>query len=121
MRECFLICVENIDLVFLFLSRTTITTNLVFVLLLYTKGISGSFKAILSLPNMVLMNVMACRVFRKTRLSLYEPESLPTSVQFRFPLSVSTAETTSEVSSQRALSMGPDLRSDKERVNQNII
>lgn len=49
-------------------SRTTITTNLSTLILMYIKSLPNGYRIMLAGPNVMLMNIMACRVFRKTKL-----------------------------------------------------
>ncbi|EGN97842.1 hypothetical protein SERLA73DRAFT_168972 [Serpula lacrymans var. lacrymans S7.3] len=46
----------------------TVISNLVVVIVILITSIPGAYRAMLSVPNMVITNAMACRVFRSTRL-----------------------------------------------------
>ncbi|EGN97841.1 hypothetical protein SERLA73DRAFT_109086 [Serpula lacrymans var. lacrymans S7.3] len=45
----------------------TVICNLVIVIVIFITSIPGAYRAMLSVPNVVLTNAMACRVFRSTR------------------------------------------------------
>ncbi|KAF9041363.1 hypothetical protein BJ165DRAFT_1372806 [Panaeolus papilionaceus] len=63
---------------------TTITTGLTGVLLLFVPGVpSHILRTMLTVPNVTLMNIMACRVFRKTKFGLLRETSIATSVIFQ--------------------------------------
>jgi hypothetical protein len=40
-------------------------------MMLYIKGIPQAYSAILGNPNVAIMNAMACRMYRNTKLGLY--------------------------------------------------
>ncbi|PPQ64454.1 hypothetical protein CVT24_008464 [Panaeolus cyanescens] len=62
---------------------TTITTGLTAVIILFIPGIpSHVTRTMLTVPNLTLMNIMACRVFRKTKFGMFREASLSTSRLF---------------------------------------
>lgn len=50
---------------------TTISTNLLTVVLMLIHPVPEVYRTMLAGPNVMLMNIMACRVFRKTKLGLF--------------------------------------------------
>lgn len=50
--------------------RSTITFNLITVAFLYTSSLPPILRTPASVPNIALMNIMACRIFRNTILGL---------------------------------------------------
>ncbi|KAF9041330.1 hypothetical protein BJ165DRAFT_1406291 [Panaeolus papilionaceus] len=62
---------------------TTITTGLTSVIILFVPGIpSYILRTMLTVPNITLMNIMACRVFRKTKFGLFRETSISTTMIF---------------------------------------
>ncbi|KAF8806082.1 hypothetical protein BYT27DRAFT_7191384 [Phlegmacium glaucopus] len=49
----------------------TVTTSLLTVIMLFVQSISAILQAVFIVPNVVIMNIMACRVFRNTMLGLF--------------------------------------------------
>lgn len=47
--------------------RTTVSVGLLTVAMLYVPGIPPVYRTMFTVPNIALMNIMACRVFRNTR------------------------------------------------------
>jgi len=45
-----------------------VSTSLMTVIMLYLHGVPAVYKTMFTIPNIVVMNMMACRVFRNTRL-----------------------------------------------------
>ena len=48
--------------------RATVTVNLLAVIMVFNQSLPTNIRALLWVPNAVLMNIMACRVFRNTIL-----------------------------------------------------
>ncbi|KAH9475853.1 hypothetical protein JR316_0011413 [Psilocybe cubensis] len=61
---------------------TTVSTNLLTLILMLIHPVPEAYRTMLAGPNIMLMNVMACRVYRKTKLGLFAnsttQSSLPT-------------------------------------------
>ncbi|KDR73162.1 hypothetical protein GALMADRAFT_125223 [Galerina marginata CBS 339.88] len=49
---------------------TTVTTNLLTVIMLYVTAVPITYRTMFTVPNITLMNIMACRVFRNTKLGM---------------------------------------------------
>ncbi|KAF9567211.1 hypothetical protein CPC08DRAFT_617773, partial [Agrocybe pediades] len=49
---------------------TTVSTNLLTVIMLYAGSVPITYRTMFTVPNIALMNIMACRVFRNTKLGL---------------------------------------------------
>jgi len=60
-------------------SRTTVTTSLLTVIMLYVDAVPVVYRTMFTVPNIVLMNVMACRVFRHTKFGLLRECEISTS------------------------------------------
>ncbi|KAJ7657143.1 hypothetical protein B0H17DRAFT_1021288 [Mycena rosella] len=90
----------------------TVIFNIVTTLLVYMPGVSAVYHSILVIPNLTLTSIMACRVYRNTKLIIHHsPElSLPTlnSRDPNIPLSVV------HFSSQRSGMTGSPGRSEGE-------
>ena len=54
-------------------------SNIASTTLLLDKKVPEPYQSVLNTPNVVLINIMACRVFRKTKLGLFREEELSTS------------------------------------------
>ncbi|KAF4609851.1 hypothetical protein D9613_010431 [Agrocybe pediades] len=50
---------------------TTVTTSLMTVIMLYIKAVPVSYQTMFTVPNIMLMNIMACRVFRNTKFGIF--------------------------------------------------
>uniref|UniRef100_A0A8H7XNM8 Uncharacterized protein n=1 Tax=Psilocybe cubensis TaxID=181762 RepID=A0A8H7XNM8_PSICU len=57
---------------------TTVTSNLLTVVLMALPSLPVTYRTMLAGPNIMLMNIMACRVFRKTKLGLFDNDAIPT-------------------------------------------
>ncbi|KAF9563106.1 hypothetical protein CPC08DRAFT_686956 [Agrocybe pediades] len=57
---------------------TTVTTNLMTVIMLFVKSVPVTYRTMFTVPNIMLMNVMACRVFRNTKFGLFRESSFST-------------------------------------------
>ncbi|KAJ3513401.1 hypothetical protein NLJ89_g2966 [Agrocybe chaxingu] len=57
---------------------TTVTTNLMTVVVFYFTFIPAVYRAMFAVPNAILMNMMACRVYRRTKLALKNVSNHPT-------------------------------------------
>jgi hypothetical protein len=72
--------------------RITVIINIVTTVMIYVPGISAVYHSILVIPNVLLTSIMACRVYRNTRLIVHHsPElSIPTlnDRNLNIPLSV---------------------------------
>ena len=42
------------------------------VIMLYIRGVPAVYRTMFTIPNIVIMNMMACRVFRNTRLADFQ-------------------------------------------------
>ncbi|KAJ3505267.1 hypothetical protein NLJ89_g7506 [Agrocybe chaxingu] len=51
---------------------TTITTNLLTIVVFYFQFVPVVYRAMFAVPNAVLMNIMACRVYRRTKNARYQ-------------------------------------------------
>jgi len=51
--------------------RTTVTTALMTVIMMYLRAVPAVYHIVLATPNMMLMNMMASRVFRNTKFGRY--------------------------------------------------
>lgn len=60
--------------------RSTITFNLATVIFLNLKSIPPILRALPTIPNIALMNIMACRVFRNTMLGIHRETEITTSL-----------------------------------------
>jgi len=60
-------------------SRTIVTTSLLTVIMLYVDAVPVVYRTMFTVPNIVLMNVMACRVFRHTKFGLLRECEISTS------------------------------------------
>ncbi|CAA7262440.1 unnamed protein product [Cyclocybe aegerita] len=58
---------------------TTITTNLMTVIVFYLTSAPTVYRAMFGIPNEALMNMMACRVYRRTKLAHYKELKKPSS------------------------------------------
>jgi len=56
---------------FFYLRRSTVGFHILTVMMLYIKGIPQAYSAMLGNPNVAIMNAMACRMYRNTKLGLY--------------------------------------------------
>ena len=52
--------------------RSTVGIYILTVMMLYIKGIPQAYSAMLGNPNVAIMNAMACRMYRNTKLGLYK-------------------------------------------------
>ncbi|KAF9485506.1 hypothetical protein BDN70DRAFT_910127 [Pholiota conissans] len=68
---------------------TTLTISLITVIIFYLP-FSPSYKILLSLPNTVLMNIMACLVYRSTKLGLRNSEESMGVAQLHFKISATS-------------------------------
>jgi len=66
----FLLKYKFLIIIFLLLFRATVTTTLMTVIMMYLPGVPAIYHIVLTMPNMMLMNVMASRVFRNTKLQV---------------------------------------------------
>ncbi|KAF9045140.1 hypothetical protein BJ165DRAFT_1475549 [Panaeolus papilionaceus] len=58
---------------------TTVTTNLVAVIMFYINVVPPTYRSMFTVPNVALMNIMACRVFRKTKFGVFREVTISTS------------------------------------------
>ncbi|PPQ70819.1 hypothetical protein CVT24_001036 [Panaeolus cyanescens] len=58
---------------------TTVTTNLMTVIMLYIYTVPITYRTMFTVPNIALMNIMACRVFRNTKFGVFRETSISTS------------------------------------------
>ncbi|KAF8154826.1 hypothetical protein B0H34DRAFT_718046 [Crassisporium funariophilum] len=58
---------------------TTVTTSLMTVIMLYIDSVPIAYRTMFTVPNIMLMNVMACRVFRNTKFGLFRETAISTS------------------------------------------
>lgn len=61
------------------LTRLTVGSNLLTVMFFYIRSLRGTYQTMLTGPNVVLTNIMACYVFRKLKLGLFEDDSISSS------------------------------------------
>lgn len=83
------------------LSRVTVLTNFLMVLVFFTPSISPIYRATVATPALIVYNVMACRVYRKVKLgaitdgtsgtftSPYIPSQESSSFHFTHPAPIS--------------------------------
>ena len=75
------------------LLRSTVVLYILTVMMLYIKGIPQAYSAILGNPNVAIMNAMACRMYRNTKLGLYNlPGSNTTSGATSKPIAFQVVE-----------------------------
>ncbi|KAF9040041.1 hypothetical protein BJ165DRAFT_1351094 [Panaeolus papilionaceus] len=58
---------------------TTVFITLTSVITLYIPDVPPSYRAMFSPPNVAVMNIMACRVFRNTKFGIYRENQIATS------------------------------------------
>jgi len=58
---------------------TTVTTSLMTVIMLYVSSVPITYRTMFTVPNIALMNIMACRVFRHTKFGMFRETSISTS------------------------------------------
>ncbi|KAF8898069.1 hypothetical protein CPB84DRAFT_1748075 [Gymnopilus junonius] len=58
---------------------TTVTTNLMTVIMLYIGTVPITYRTMFTVPNITLMNIMACRVFRNTKFGIFRGEAATSS------------------------------------------
>jgi hypothetical protein len=63
-----------------FAGRITVVSNIIVSVMLSAPGVSPMYRSLASPPNLMLSTLMACRVFRHTKLVLSWNNSLPFSV-----------------------------------------
>jgi len=56
---------------------STVLLNLVCLSLLYVDSVSVVYRVAIGVPDVALMNIMACRVYRNTRLGIYKESTSP--------------------------------------------
>jgi hypothetical protein len=59
---------------------TTITINLVAVIMLYNRSVPTILRTVFWLPNVIMVNMMACRVFRNTIFGKFRESEIATSI-----------------------------------------
>jgi len=59
---------------------TTITINLVAVIMLFNRSVPTILRTVFWLPNVILVNIMACRVFRNTIFGNFREAEIATSI-----------------------------------------
>lgn len=59
-----------------FLSRTTVTSNLVTLIMLCIKPVPEAYRTMFTGPNVLIMNIMACRVFRNIRFGNFSENTM---------------------------------------------
>jgi len=50
---------------------TVVTTSLMSVIIFYIKSVPMVYRTMFPIPNLVLMNIMACRVYRNTKFGIF--------------------------------------------------
>ncbi|KAF9045141.1 hypothetical protein BJ165DRAFT_1528051 [Panaeolus papilionaceus] len=58
---------------------TTVTSNLVVVIMFYIDAVPPVYRSMFTVPNVALMNIMACRVFRKTKFGVFRETTVSSS------------------------------------------
>ncbi|KDR73143.1 hypothetical protein GALMADRAFT_72738 [Galerina marginata CBS 339.88] len=58
---------------------TTVSTSLLTVIMLYVSSVPIAYRTMFTVPNIMLMNIMACRVFRNTKFGLFRENTISTS------------------------------------------
>jgi len=71
-------CVHFSIIYFLSQFRTTVTTALMTVIMMYIRTVPAVYNIVLAMPNMMLMNMMASRVFRNTKFGRYRQSLVAT-------------------------------------------
>ncbi|KDR72366.1 hypothetical protein GALMADRAFT_229145 [Galerina marginata CBS 339.88] len=64
---------------------TSLSTNLLIVIMLYVSSEPITYRTMLPAPNNVLINALACHVFRKTKFGIFREKMVPTT-QFVMPI-----------------------------------
>ncbi|KAF8898046.1 hypothetical protein CPB84DRAFT_1681667 [Gymnopilus junonius] len=62
---------------------TTVTTSLLTVIMLYIPSVPVTYQTMFTVPNIVLMNIMACRVFRNTKFGIFNRGGVSTGTKLR--------------------------------------
>ena len=63
-----------------FFHRTTVTINLVAVIMLFNHSIPTSLRTVFWVPNVLMVNIMASRVFRSTIFGRFREAEISTSL-----------------------------------------
>ncbi|KAF9044988.1 hypothetical protein BJ165DRAFT_1474706 [Panaeolus papilionaceus] len=58
----------------------TVSLNLLTVIMFFVHSVPPTYRLMFTVPNVTLMNIMACRVFRNTKFGLIQDSSMSTSV-----------------------------------------
>lgn len=72
------------------------------VIMLYLPGVPVSYQTMFTVPNIMLMNIMACRVFRNTKFEVFRENTFSTTClkptiledKFTIPLSLTSTNAT---------------------------
>ncbi|PPQ74973.1 hypothetical protein CVT24_010274 [Panaeolus cyanescens] len=56
----------------------TVSLNLLTVIMFFIESVPPTYRLMFTLPNVTLMNIMACRVFRNTKFGLLQDSSMST-------------------------------------------
>ncbi|KAF9045136.1 hypothetical protein BJ165DRAFT_1611317 [Panaeolus papilionaceus] len=57
-----------------------VATNLPTVIMFYLRAVPPTYRTMFSVPNLALMNIMACRVFRNTKFGVFNADSISTTM-----------------------------------------
>jgi len=63
-----------------FFHRTTVTINLVAVIMLFNQSVPTILRTVFWVPNVLMVNIMACRVFRNTIFGNFRENEISTSL-----------------------------------------
>ncbi|KAF8154858.1 hypothetical protein B0H34DRAFT_718261 [Crassisporium funariophilum] len=58
---------------------STVTLNLLTVIMLYISSVPITYRTMFTVPNITLMNIMACRVFRNTKFGVFRETMISSS------------------------------------------
>jgi hypothetical protein len=76
--------------------RITLISNLVTVVMVFDTSVPIPMRSMCATPNIVLTNIMACRVYRRTKAGLFRESEISTtnmSAKNRLPVAVYTSRT----------------------------
>ena len=63
-----------------FFHRTTVTINLIAVIMLFNQSVPTILRTVFWVPNVLMVNIMACRVFRNTIFGRFRETEIATSL-----------------------------------------
>ena len=69
-----IICLTRLN----YISRITLISNLVTVIMVFDTSVPIPLRSMCATPNLVLTNIMACRVYRRTRAGIFREVEVST-------------------------------------------